>query len=108
MKNIPDWIDVQSGVRHFLEHGARPPDMPKGGFRGYFAEAAEVAPLHENIGFKTLAVAGVEPAISSDDESYNKLEGKQRKLWLDLLFEMSQEATSIGASRHLLYVGKKP
>jgi hypothetical protein len=52
-------------------------------------------------------VAGIEPAISADDESYNILEGKQRQLWLDLLYELSTEQSIIGASRHLLYIGKK-
>ena len=56
---------------------------------------------------KNLAAAGVEPAISADDESYNRLEGKQRQLWLDLLYEISTEPTIVGASRHLLYIGRK-
>jgi hypothetical protein len=49
----------------------------------------------------------VEPAISADDESYNKLQGRQRQLWLDLFYEISTESTIIGASRHLLYIGRK-
>jgi hypothetical protein len=52
-------------------------------------------------------VVGVEPAISADDESYNKLQGKQRQQWLDLLVEISTEKSIIGASRHLLYIGRK-
>jgi 2-polyprenyl-3-methyl-5-hydroxy-6-metoxy-1,4-benzoquinol methylase len=52
-------------------------------------------------------IAGVEPAISADDESYNKLQGKQRQLWLDLFYEMSTEKSILGASRHILYIGKK-
>ena len=63
--------------------------------------------MHEAIGFETLTVAGIEPAISADDESYNKLQGKQRQLWLDLLFELSTEPSIMGASRHLLYIGRK-
>jgi hypothetical protein len=63
--------------------------------------------LHEEVGFETLVVAGLEPAISADDESYNHLQGAQRQLWLDLLYAVSTEETIIGASRHLLYVGKK-
>jgi GNAT superfamily N-acetyltransferase len=51
--------------------------------------------------------AGFEPGISADDESYNKLQGKQRQLWLDLFYELSMEQSIIGASRHLLYIGKK-
>jgi SAM-dependent methyltransferase len=107
LKNVPGWIEDQAEVRSVLERGKRPDDFPRGGFRGYFAQASEIAPLHEGLGFETLVVAGVEPAISADDESYNKLQGKERQLWLDLLYEMSTEESIIGASRHLLYIGKK-
>ncbi len=107
MKNVPDWIEDQAEVRSLLKKGKRPDDYPRGGFRGYFALASEIAPLHEALGFETLVVAGVEPAISADDESYNRLAGKQRQLWLDLLYEMSVEKSIIGASRHLLYIGRK-
>ena len=107
LKNVPDWIEDQAEVRSVLDKGKDPDDYPRGGFRGYFAQASEIAPLHEAMGFETLVVAGVEPAISADDESYNKLQGKQRQLWLDLLYEMSTEESIVGASRHLLYIGKK-
>jgi len=107
IKKVPAWIEEQAEVRSVLERGKRPDDFPRGGFRGYFAQISEIAPLHEALEFETLVVAGVEPAISSDDESYNKLQGKQRQLWLDLFYEMSAERSIIGASRHLLYIGKK-
>ncbi len=107
VKKIPDWIEDQTKVHSFLESGRRPAGYPRGGFRGYFARASEIAPLHEAIGFETLVVAGLEPAISADDESYNRLKGKQRQLWLDLFQEVSVERSIIGASRHLLYIGKK-
>ena len=107
LKNLPDWIEDQAEVRSLLDRGRDPDDFPHGGFRGYFARVSEIAPLHEAIGFETLALVGVEPAISADDESYNKLQGKQRQLWLDLLFELSTEISIIGASRHLLYIGRK-
>ncbi len=108
LKNVPSWIEDQAEVRSLLEKGRRPDDYPRGGFRGYFAHVSEIAPLHETVGFQTITVAGVEPAISADDESFNRLQGKQRQLWLDLLFEISREQVIVGASRHLLYVGKKP
>ena len=107
IKNVPGWIEGQAEVRSVLEEGKSPDDYPRGGFRGYFTQISEIAPLHEALGFETIKVAGVEPAISADDESYNKLEGKQRSLWLDLLVEISTEKTILGASRHLLYIGKK-
>jgi S-adenosylmethionine-dependent methyltransferase len=107
IKNVPDWIEDQDEVRSVLEIGRDPDHFPGEGFRGYFANVSEIAPLHEEIGFETVTEAAVEPAISSDDESYNKLEGKQRELWLDLFYKMSTEKSIIGASRHILYVGIK-
>ncbi|HEU0291888.1 MAG TPA: class I SAM-dependent methyltransferase [Anaerolineales bacterium] len=107
IKDLPGWVEEQEKVRSLLESGKRPDDYPRGGFRGYFAHVSELAPLHEAIGFETLIVAGVEPAISADDDSYNKLQGKQRQLWLDLLYEISVEKSILGASRHLLYIGRK-
>ncbi len=107
LKKMPNWIEDQTEVRSLLTKGKRPDEYPRGGFRGYFARVSEIAPLHEAVGFETITVVGVEPAISADDESYNKLQGTQRQLWLDLLNEISAENSIIGASRHLLYIGRK-
>jgi len=108
LRNVPYWIEDQKDVQSILQMGKDPDDHPRGGFRGYFARVAEICPLHESIGFQTIVMAGVEPAISADDESYNQLEGTQRRLWLDLLHSISTEESLIGASRHLLYIGRKP
>jgi SAM-dependent methyltransferase len=107
LRNKPGWIEDQAEVRSLLASGKRPDDYPRGGFRGYSAKASEIAPLHEAMGFETITVAGIEPAISADDESYNRLQGKPRELWLDLLKEIGTEPSIIGASRHLLYIGRK-
>jgi SAM-dependent methyltransferase len=107
LKKMPEWIEDQPEVRSLLARGRRPDEYPRGGFRGYFARVSEIAPLHEVIGFETLVLAGIEPAIAADDDSYNRLQGIQRQLWLDLLYDMSVEKSIIGASRHLLYIGRK-
>ena len=107
LHKMPEWIEEREHVRSFLDRGRRPDDAPRGGFRGYFARAEEIVPLHEALGLQTLALAGVEPAISADDESYNCLQSLRRELWLDLLFEIGTEKAIVGASRHLLYVGRK-
>ena len=107
LKNVPDWVQDQADVHSLLEKGKRPDEYPRGGFRGYFARVSEIAPLHEAIGFETIVVAGLETSISTDDESYNKLQGTQRQLWLDLLYELSTDRSILGASRHILYIGKK-
>jgi SAM-dependent methyltransferase len=107
LKKMPDWIEEQAEVRSFLEAGKRPDNHARGGFRGYFARPDEIAPLNESVGFQTILLAGVEPAISAGDESYNQLGGRQRKLWLDLFEEISTQDSIVGASRHLLYIGEK-
>jgi SAM-dependent methyltransferase len=107
LKNNPAWIEDQAEVRSVVARGRRPDDYPTGGFRGYLAAAAEIAPLHEALGFETIAVAGAEPVIAADDDSYNTLPEQQRRLWLELLYQLSTEPSILGASRHLLYVGRK-
>ena len=108
IKDHPAWIENQKEVWSHVRDGHRPADAPRGGFRGYFVRLDEIAPMHETVGFRTLKIAGVEPAISADDESYNTLEGRQRDLWLDLLFKISAEQSIVASSRHILYVGQKP
>jgi S-adenosylmethionine-dependent methyltransferase len=107
LHRTPDWIENQAGVRSHLARGSRPAGAPRGGFRGYFALAAEVAPAHQALGLETLALAGVDPVIGTDDESYNNLQGEQRRLWLDLFEEIGAEPSIVAASRHLLYIGRK-
>ena len=107
IKDRPGWIEDQAVVRSVLASGSRPENAPRGGFRGYFAPVGEIAPFHEALGFETIMLAGVEPTIAADDASYNQLEGPLRKMWLDLFEEISTERSIMGASRHLLYVGKK-
>lgn len=68
---------------------------------------AKVAPLYESEGFATITVAGIEPAISAHDESFNELVPPRREMWLDVLQGISAEDSIVGASRHLLYVGRK-
>jgi 2-polyprenyl-3-methyl-5-hydroxy-6-metoxy-1,4-benzoquinol methylase len=109
MKKMPDLIFKKEAVSSILENGCdRNRFHPKGNFRGYYARADEIGPIHEQSGFRTLAVAGAEPAISADDDSYNCLEGERRQLWLDLLFKLSAEPSMAASSRHMLYVGEKP
>ncbi len=107
LKRVPEWIERDEEVRCLLDYGRRPDDQPRGGFRGYFARISEIRPLHEALGIQTMVLAGVEPVISADDESYNRLSPSQRDRWLTLLEEVSTDETIIGASRHLLYVGRK-
>jgi 2-polyprenyl-3-methyl-5-hydroxy-6-metoxy-1,4-benzoquinol methylase len=109
MHTIPHYIEYQEDVRSVLE-GGKDLEMPSwgpGGFRAYFATVPEIYSLHEQQGFETLAVAGVEPAGIAADDKYKKLTDTQRELWLDLMVEISTEPSLAGASCHVLYIGKK-
>ncbi len=106
MTRLSFLIDRQADVLSVIKNG-KDVTVPEGSFRGYFATPKEVKPLHEKAGFKTLVLAGVEPANTVADEAYSVLVGERRKLWLDLLFSISTEPSIIGASDHLLYIGVK-
>jgi S-adenosylmethionine-dependent methyltransferase len=95
--------DMRSILKEGKETGET---LGKGGFPAYFSKVTEIIPFHRRAGFKTLALAGVEPAGVSDG-IYMSLQGETRKLWLDLLYKISTEKTIIGASCHLLYIGVK-
>lgn len=107
IKNIPAWIESETEVRALLDRGCDPAEIRHAGFRGYFARPEEIVPLHAAVGFKTIALVGVEPGISADDESYNRLDDSLKHLWLNLFESISTEPSIIGASRHLLYIGRK-
>jgi SAM-dependent methyltransferase len=110
LKKMPDIIFRKEIITSDLERGSDPDwyRSKNGSFRGYFAKVDEIPPIHAEAGFRTIELAGVEPAISADDASYNCLSGESRKLWLDLLFKLSSEPSMVASSRHILYVGKKP
>lgn len=107
MRCTPEWIEMKTEVRALMDLGYEL-EIPKGKFCGYFARVDEVAPFHEAADLQTLLMAGVEPAVSGYDESYKSLEGVQRRLWFDLLFELSSEPSMVASSPHLLYVGRRP
>lgn len=107
LNNVPHLIESQADVWSVIQRGKDSDHpSPEIGFRGYFAKVAEVKQLLKKAGFKKLVLAGMEP-VGADDQRYKELQGKRRQLWLDLFFAISTEETAIGASSHLLYIGKK-
>ena len=108
LRRLPHFIEKGPEVQLVLSKG-RDTELPiwKESFRGYFATAEEIVPFHEEMGFQTQVLAGVEPVGTGADEVYHSLDIKRRKLWLELLFSISTEKSIIGASEHILYVGTK-
>jgi S-adenosylmethionine-dependent methyltransferase len=73
----------------------------------YFAHPDEVIPLGENAGFTTLRLMGCEGILAGHEEYVNSLTGADHDFWLDTNYRMAQEPCLLGASDHLLYIGRK-
>jgi len=50
---------------------------------------------------------GCEGILAHHEEYVNSLTGADHDFWLDLNYRMAQETCLLGASDHLLYIGRK-
>jgi SAM-dependent methyltransferase len=108
MMKLPHYIDYQEHVASVFEKGRDAPEPQwQNNFRAYFATVPEIAPLHEQFAIETLVLAAAEPCGIAADMSYGELDEPRRQKWLDLMYNLSTEPSIIGASCHLLYIGKK-
>jgi ubiquinone/menaquinone biosynthesis C-methylase UbiE len=82
-------------------------DNGKGFADAYFSHPDEVIPLGESAGFTTLKLMGCEGILAGHEEYVNSLTGADHDLWLDFNYRMAQEPSLLGASDHLLYIGRK-
>jgi len=73
----------------------------------YFAHPDEVIPLGEAAGFETLLRMGCEGMVGGHETYVNSLEGKDFELWTDLNYRLGKDPAAIGASEHILYIGRK-
>jgi S-adenosylmethionine-dependent methyltransferase len=73
----------------------------------YFAHPEEIVPLGEAAGFKTLLRLGCEGIVSGHEAYVNSLTGNDFELWADLNYRIGKDPTAIGASDHILYLGRK-
>ena len=78
----------------------------KGFTDAYFAHPDEVIPLAESAGFTTLRLMGCEGVLADHEEYVNSLIGADHDFWLDINYRMAQEPSLLGASDHLLYIGR--
>jgi S-adenosylmethionine-dependent methyltransferase len=72
----------------------------------YFAHPDEVIPLGESAGFNTLRLMGCEGILAGQEDYVNSLTGTDHDFWLDINYRMAQEPCLLGASDHLLYIGR--
>ena len=73
----------------------------------YFAHPDEVIPLGEAAGFETLLRLGCEGVAAGHEAFINSLEGKDFETWADLNYRIGKDPAAIGASDHILYIGRK-
>jgi S-adenosylmethionine-dependent methyltransferase len=90
-----------------LATGLPSESLEKGHFPGYFADPGEVQPLLESEGCKTLALVGCEGVVSHIDERVHQLSGAAWEKWVEINYQLGCDRHHLGASDHLLYVGKK-
>jgi len=74
----------------------------------YFAHPDEVIPTCESAGFKTVMRMGCEGVVAGHESYVNSLAGEQFDRWVDLNYRISQDPGAVGASDHILYIGRKP
>jgi len=107
LKEYPEWILHKDQVDFLMHHGIDSPHTAADRFQGYYATIDEIFTLHTRNGITPIALGATKPVIGSDDESYNRLKGTLRKDWLHFLYSICREEHSLGASSHLLFVGRK-
>jgi S-adenosylmethionine-dependent methyltransferase len=73
----------------------------------YFAHPDEVIPLGEAAGFETLLRLGCEGMAGGHEDYINALEGRAFEIWADLNYRLGKDPAAIGASEHILYIGRK-
>lgn len=74
----------------------------------YFAHPDEVIPLCESAGFQTVMRMGCEGVAAGHESYINSLDGEKFERWVDLNYQIGQDPAAIGASDHILYIGRKP
>ncbi len=100
----PEWI-LRYG-EELLETGVPGDCRVEGNFPAYFARPDEVEPLMATGGFRMLELVGCEGVVAHIEERVNGLSGKLWDAWVDLNYRVGHEPTHLGASDHLLYVGR--
>jgi hypothetical protein len=61
----------------------------------------------DEFGFTCSGLFACEGVIAAVEEKVNELEGEAWEAWLQLNYELANDASLPGAADHLLYVGRK-
>ncbi|RJS89053.1 class I SAM-dependent methyltransferase [Candidatus Bathyarchaeota archaeon] len=97
--------------RHHLEVGDYIPGVHGEGFTAaHWFLPEELRELFERQGIEVLEMVALEGLSSHHREETNRLAGDPEKwrIWLEILLETCNHPSIIGASEHILMVGRKP
>ena len=105
----PEGIFERDSVKQLMTTGSgfnfeRDPHDFEGVF---YTHPSAVVPLHEGRGFQTLSLAGCEGILGGRREIMENLEPTLQKAWIELMLQMCEDPTILGASERLLYVGSR-
>ncbi|HMN60522.1 MAG TPA: class I SAM-dependent methyltransferase [Anaerolinea sp.] len=98
-----DYFTNQAETQRLLETQCANP-----GFTDcWFARPAEILPLMESFGLRTLDLLAAEGLAAGHEQYLNQLEGTAFDYWVDLNEHFCRDPYLFGAADHLLYVGEK-
>jgi len=109
LKNYPDIILKQKNqLLELIKDGRNIPSEENPGFtHAYFSTARESVELLEKNGIETMRISSIESLASLREKELYALSDEIYDKWVDLIYEISTEPSIIGASEHLIHVGKK-
>ena len=73
----------------------------------WFSMPAEIRPLMEKEGFKTITTLGVEGIVAGHESQVNALQDEAWNYWVEMNYFFAKDPALHAAADHLLYIGKK-
>lgn len=108
-KYEPEWlIRRREQAQEILASGTSVVGENSGFTDAHFIHPTDVKPLLEGAGFESLDLIGVEALVDMIEEKVNELTGENWEAWVDLSYRAGRDPCLMGASSHLLWVGRKP
>ncbi len=99
--------DAATALHDVFTHGENRTDYDLGFTHAHYMRAHDVRPYLETFGLHVRVVAGVETLVWAIEERIDELDSKTRAKWLDYCFDISTDASIMGASQHILAVCTK-
>jgi len=101
-----EWLaDEHAYAMKLLESGIH--DQATMFANAYFIHPYDVNPLMESVGLQTILLLSVEGIVAGHEDGVNALQGSAWETWVELNYQLGQDASLYGASDHLLYLGQK-